>query len=144
MRLLKIIACTMVQKHSRRTVGKMFNTTYYCSNPRKAASLGSYVYHKTVNDAEFVRIECRYKRPFFKKLKITRMEDAGTINPQVIFSKLDFKLFNVKRFLKKLLRLQALSEGDEKSKALAIEDYFFKNFNEPQGDGILSASIMLQ
>ncbi len=72
------------------------------------------------------------------------MEDAGTINPQVIFSKLDFKLFNVKRFLKKLLRLQALSEGDEKSKALAIEDYFFKNFNEPQGDGILSASIMLQ
>jgi hypothetical protein len=72
------------------------------------------------------------------------MEDAGTINPQVIFSKLDFKLFNVKRFLKKLLRLQALSEGDDKSKALAFEEYFFENFNERQGGGILSVSAMLQ
>jgi len=94
----------------------MFSTTYYCSNPRKAAFFGSYVYHKTVNNADFVRIECRYKRPFFRKMKITRMEDAGSINPQVILSKLDFKLFNVKRFLEKLLRLQALSEGDESQK----------------------------
>jgi len=62
----------------------------------------------------------------------------------LIFRKLDFKLFSVKRFLKKLLRLQALSEGDEKSKALAFEEYFFENFNKRQGCGILSVSIMLQ
>lgn len=111
----------------------MFSTTYYCSNPRKAASLGSYVYHKVVDNADFVRIECRYKKPLFKKMKITRIEDAGSINPLVIFSKLDFKLFNVKRFLKKLLRLQALSEGDEKSKALAFEEYFLEYFNERRG-----------
>ena len=70
------------------------------------------------------------------------MEDAGSINPQVIFSKLDFKLFNVKRFLKKLIRLRALSGGDGKSKALAFEDYFLEHFNERRGGGILSVSIM--
>lgn len=143
-RLLSIIACTMVQKYSRKSLAKVYNTTYYCSNPRTAATLGSYVYHKTVDTDDFVRIECRYKNPFFKKNKITKMKDACSISPQVIIQSIDFKLFNLRRFLKKFLRMMSVTDGDDASKARTFEEYFFENFNERQGGGILSVAKMLQ
>lgn len=142
--LLKIISSTMCQKHSRRSVNKIYNTTFYCSNPRTAATLGSYVYHKKTKQGDFIRIECRYKSTFFKKLKIKRMIDACSISPGVVFDKIDFKLFNLRRFLKKFLRMMSVASGDDIDKAKFFEGYFFENFNERQGGGILSVSMMLK
>lgn len=144
LRLLKIISCTMHQKHSRSSVNKMYNTTFYCSNPRTSTTLGSYVYHKKSKLNDFIRIECRYKSTFFKKLKIKRMIDACSISPGVVFDKIDFKLFNIKRFMKKFLRMMSVASGDDVDKAKSFEEYFFENFNERQGGGILSVSTMLK
>lgn len=142
--LLKIISSTMCQKYSRSSVNKIYNTTFYCSNPRTTATLGSYVYHKESVEGDFVRIECRYKRNFFKKLNIKRMIDACSIPPWVVFDKIDFKLFNLRRFMKKFLRMMSVASGDDVDKAKSFEEYFFENFNERQGGGILSVSTMLK
>lgn len=142
--LLKIISCSMHQKYSRKSVNKIYNTTFYCSNPRTAATLGSYVYHKKTKQNDFIRIECRYKRYFFKKLKIKRMIDACSISPGVVFDRIDFKLFNIKRFMKKFLRMMSVAGGADIDKAKSFEEYFFENFNERQGGGILSVLTMLK
>jgi len=143
-KLLRIISCTMVQKHARSAVNKIYSTTFYSSNPRKAFSLGSYVYKKSFENDEAIRIECRCKRNFFKKQRISTMEDAFKISPNKVFEKIDFKLFNLKRFLRKHLSLNPDSYNDDLKTARSFEVNFFDHFSKKYGGGLLSVMTLLK
>lgn len=143
LKLLKIVASTMTQKYARSGIDKNYQTTYYCSNPRKALTLGSYVYFKSLDEKEFVRIECRYKRKYFNDKNISRMKTACIIDPLEIFSRIDFKIFNLKKFLKKYLKVHHDPSVDDISKALGFELYFFKYFYERHGGGVLGVKKLI-
>ena len=143
-KLLRIISCTMVQKHARSAVNKLYSTTYYASNPRKAFSLGSYVYKKSFQNDEAIRIECRCKRSFFKKQRITTMEDTLKISPNKVFEKVDFKLFNLKRFLKMYLPLNKIDTQSDLETAKLFESQFFDHFSRKYGGGLLSVMTLLK
>jgi hypothetical protein len=136
-KLFKIIACTLTQKHSRSSVNKIYPSTYYGSNPRKAHSVGSYAYLKPINDPEYVRIECRYKRPFFRKKKMKIFEAVNRM-PEEVFSKLDFKIFNLKKYLRKKSKEENYNYANFLEGIRKFELNFFKHFSEIGGGGVLA------
>lgn len=101
--LFRIISSTISQSYARSNVNKSYLTTYYCSNPRTAHSVGSYVYLKPEDNPEFVRLECRYKRPYFRENRL-KMLGAVKAEPCKVFERINFKIFNLKRYLKKIFK----------------------------------------
>ena len=132
---------------------KYYRTTYYCNNPRKALTMGSYVYYKEMEEKDtdreesgFVRIESRLKRNYFRKHKISTLGEAVMLSPKTVFENLSFEYFNLGRFYVNYFVKNGIGSTKEELRTALIEfeKGFFEHFNGTHGDGSSCRSKIYQ
>ncbi|NDY55610.1 hypothetical protein G3N56_02485 [Desulfovibrio sulfodismutans] len=101
--LLRLLQITSYIKNPGKAVSLAYNETTYLNDNRKSSTKGAKIYHKKDEFGEPVRLEMRMKRRYFQKRNINKMSTALSLSAEMIFSDWTFKMFELKKFMKKTL-----------------------------------------